>query len=225
MLLKYLVMAKKKTISENDIITFYMDYVLEHDSNPKSVYSFAKANNFEESLFYSHFGSFEAIEKHIFNAFFKNTIDVLEKNNDYQNFDARNKLLSFYFTFFEILTANRSYVVYALEGNKKNLKALMKLSELKKAFTKYIDNLDIETIDIKQATIDKIQKKAIQESAWAQLLITMKFWLDDTSASFEKTDIFIEKAVNTSFDVLNIAPLKSVIDFGKFIFKEKMHMN
>jgi hypothetical protein len=218
-------MAKKKTISENDIMTFYMDYVLEHDINPKSVYSFAKANNFEEALFYSHFGSFEAIEKHIFNAFFVNAIDILEKNEDYQNFDARNKLLSFYFTFFEILTANRSYVVYALESNKKNLKALMKLSELKKEFTKYIDNLDIETIDIKQATIDKIQKKAIQESAWAQLLITMKFWLDDTSASFEKTDIFIEKAVNTSFDILNIAPLKSVIDFGKFIFKEKMHMN
>jgi hypothetical protein len=56
-------------------------------------------------------------------------------------------------------------------------------------------------------------------------MITLKFWLDDTSASFEKTDIFIEKSVNTSFDILNIAPIKSVIDFGKFIFKEKMHMN
>jgi hypothetical protein len=53
----------------------------------------------------------------------------------------------------------------------------------------------------------------------------MKFWLDDTSPSFEKTDIFIEKSVNTSFDVLNIQPLKSVIDLGKFLFKEKMHMN
>ena len=53
----------------------------------------------------------------------------------------------------------------------------------------------------------------------------MKFWIDDTSSSFEKTDIFIEKSVNTSFDVLNIAPLKSLIDFGKFIFKEKIKMN
>ena len=53
----------------------------------------------------------------------------------------------------------------------------------------------------------------------------MKFWMDDTSASFEKTDIFIEKSVNTSFDVLNVIPLKSIIDFGKFIFKEKVKMN
>jgi hypothetical protein len=50
----------------------------------------------------------------------------------------------------------------------------------------------------------------------------MKFWLDDTSSSFEKTDIYIEKSVNTSFDIFNTKPLKSLIDFGKFIFKEKI---
>ena len=57
------------------------------------------------------------------------------------------------------------------------------------------------------------------------MLTVMKFWIDDTSPSFEKTDIFIEKTLNTSFDVLNIAPLKSVIDFGKFLLKEKSPIN
>ena len=99
------------------------------------------------------------------------------------------------------------------------------MSQLKQSFTNYIDNLDIETLDIKEDRINKIQQSALQESAWLQLLLTMKFWIEDTSASFEKTDIYIEKSVNTSFDVINIAPLKSVIDFGKFLFKEKMHMN
>ncbi|MCK0188407.1 TetR family transcriptional regulator C-terminal domain-containing protein [Arenibacter sp. F20364] len=216
-------MAKKKTISENDIISSYMDYVLEHNENPKSVYAFAKANNFEESKFYAFFGSFEAIEKHIFKAFFNNTVSILEKSEDYKSFDARNKLLSFYFTFFENLTANRSYVIYALHQHKNGLKGLTLLSELKIGFTSYIEDLDIETLDIKQEQVDKIQRRALQESAWLQLLLTIKFWIDDTSAAFEKTDIFIEKSVNTSFDILNIAPLKSVLDFGKFIFKEKMH--
>ena len=218
-------MAKKKTISEIDIITLYMDYVLEHNEQPKSVYIFSKTNNFEESKFYEFFTTFEAIEKQVFKAFFDNTMKALNKSEDYKSFDARNKLLSFYFTFFENLTANRSYVVYALHKHKNSMKGLQLLSELKKSFTHFIDDLDIETIDIKQEQIDKIQRRALQESAWLQLLLTMKFWMDDTSASFEKTDIFIEKSVNTSFDVLNIAPLKSIIDFGKFIFKEKMHMN
>lgn len=218
-------MAKKKNISNQDIISFYMDYVLEHGEQPKSVYLFSKVNNFEESKFYEFFSSFETLEKHVFRVFFDNTLQVLHKSEDYQSFDARNKLLSFYFTFFENLTANRSYVVYALEKHKNSMKGLSALSELKKGFTAYIDMLDIETLDIKEERIDKLQRRALRESAWLQLLLTMKFWLDDTSASFEKTDIFIEKSVNTSFDVLNIAPLKSVIDFGKFIFKEKMHMN
>jgi len=218
-------MAKKKTISEKDIISYYMKYVLEHNEQPKSVYKFSKENDFEEANFYEFFASFEAIQKHIFKAFFDNTITALNKSEDYQSFDARNKLLSFYFTFFEILTANRSYVVYALEQLKSSFKNLSHLSELKKSFTHYIDDLDIETLDIKQEQIDKIQRRALQESAWLQLVLTVKFWLEDTSASFEKTDIFIEKSVNTSFDVLNIAPLKSVIDLGKFLFKEKMHMN
>ena len=218
-------MAKKKNISSNDIISFYMDYVLEHNKQPNSVYNFAKTNGFEESIFYNFFGSFETLEKHIFNAFYVNTIKILEASESYENFDARNKLLSFYYTFFENLTANRSYVVYALNTNKNNLKGLLTLTELKKSFNKYIANLDIETLDIKEARIEKIQTKAIQESAWIQLMLTLKFWLDDTSASFEKTDIFIEKSVNTSFDIINIAPIKSVIDFGKFLFKEKMHMN
>jgi AcrR family transcriptional regulator len=218
-------MAKKKTITATDIITYYMDFVLEHNEHPKSVYAFAKANNFEEALFYNHFGSFEAIEKQVFKAFFENTIRVLDKNDEYNAYDTRNKLLAFYFTFFENLSANRSYVVYALSKHKNRLKNLAALSELKRHFSNYIDQLGIETLDIKQAQIEKFQTKAISESAWIQLLITMKFWLDDTSPSFEKTDIFIEKSVNTSFDVLNIQPLKSVIDLGKFLFKEKMHMN
>ncbi|WP_445738000.1 TetR family transcriptional regulator C-terminal domain-containing protein [Mariniflexile sp.] len=216
-------MAKKKTISENDIISFYMDHVLEHSAQPKSVYSFSKANNFEEAKFYEFFGSFKALEKHILKAFFDNTMAVLHKSDEFQSFDARNKLLSFYFTFFENLTANRSYVVYALNQHKNSLKNVSLLSGLKKSFTHFISLLDIETLDIKQEQFDKIQNKALQESAWIQLILTMKFWMEDTSASFEKTDIYIEKSVNTSFDVLNIAPLKSVIDFGKFIFKEKIY--
>jgi len=218
-------MAKKKNISAYDLVSLYMKYVLEHDKKPASVYAFAKANNFEEALFYNHFSSFDRIEKEVFSTMFCTSLSALEKNDEYRSFDARNKLLSFYFTFFENLTANRSYLMLVLNAHKHSLKQFTVLSELKKEFAKYIDSLEIETIQIEQKQVEEIQTKALQESAWVQLLLTLKFWMDDTSASFEKTDIFIEKSVNTSFDVLNIAPLKSIIDFGKFIFKEKMQMN
>ena len=218
-------MAKKKKITSTEIISNYMDYVLDNDKKPKSVYSFAKANNFEEATFYEHFGSFEALEQSIFEVFFENTKAVLEKSNDYQSFDARNKLLSFYYTFFEMLTANRSYIVLVLDHKKGDLKKLRSLIKLKQRFTNFIDDLEITLLKVKQETLDKVQNKTLKESAWFQLLVTIKFWLDDTSPSFEKTDIFIEKTVNTSFDLIEVKPLKSVIDLGKFLMKEKMHMS
>ena len=196
-------MSKKKEINALEIITNYMSYILDHNTKPTSVYSFAKENKFEEAVFYEYFGSFEALEKSIFNTFYENTIAILEKSNDYKTFDARNKLLSFYYTFFENLTANRSYVVATLDSKKLDLKKLDALSSLKTSFTHYIDSLEIETIDLKQKNISQIQQKSIKETAWLQLLITLKFWLDDSSTGFEKTDIFIEKSVNTSFDVID----------------------
>lgn len=218
-------MTAKKKITKKQIISAFMEYVLEHNEAPKSVFIFAKNNAFDEGEFYQYFASFEALERNIFEVFFENAIDLLHKNEDYQNFDARNKLLSFYYTFFENLTANRSYVVYTLSKHKNTLKDLKVLTGLKSLFTDYIETLGIQLLDFKQDQLDKIKDRSLRESAWFQLLVTMKFWMDDTSASFEKTDIFIEKSVNTTFDVLDVAPLKSVIDLGKFLFKEKMRMN
>ena len=218
-------MEKKKKITKEDLINSFMNHVLEHNEQPKSVYAFAKANNISETQFYKYFGSFDALEQHIFEAFFINTLKVLDKSPDYLSFDARNKLLSFYFTFFENLTANRSYVVSALKDYKNGLKTLNKLKGLRSLFTKYISDLNIETLEIKQESLEKLQHKSLQESAWIQLLMTLKFWLDDSSASFEKTDIFIEKSINASFDLIDVKPIKSVIDLGKFLFKEKMFMN
>lgn len=218
-------MAKKKNFSKQQIITWFMDYILEHDQEPSSVYKFCKTYNLDESSFYDHFGSFGAIKSSIFSTFLDHTLELLQKDETYANSNARNQLLSFYYTFFEILTANRSYVVLVLRNKKQALDNLKTLHKLREGFTGYVDSLDIKTLDIDQEQIKKFQRKAISESAWAQLLFTLKFWLDDNSPSFEKTDILIEKSVNSSFDVLEATPLQSLVDLGKFIFKEKMAMS
>ena len=214
-------MAKKKEITKQDILGFYIDYFLENNKQPHSVYKFAKHYNIEEAVFYANFSSFEQIEKTFFTSLFNQTMTLLEKSEDFESYDARTKLLSFYFTFFEMLTANRSFTVALLKEDKNKLKTISKLVELRKQFKQFFDTLEIEKIDLKQDKLIEIQEKGMSELAWFQFVLTLKFWLDDTSLSFEKTDIFIEKSVNTSFDLLDIAPLKSLIDFGKFMWQEK----
>jgi hypothetical protein len=120
-----------------------------------------------------------------------------------------------------MLTANRSFTIALLKEDKNKLKSVSKLSELRKHFKQFFDTLDIEKIDLKQEKLIEFQEKTMSEMAWFQFLFTLKFWIEDNSLSFEKTDIFIEKSVNTSFDLMDTAPLKSLIDFGKFMWQEK----
>ena len=218
-------MSRKKNVTKHSITEMYMDYYLVNNEVPKSVYQFAKLNNFNEKDFYSYFGNFMAIDQYVFLSFYDQSKTLLEKSEDYNSFDPRNKLLSFYFTFFELLSANRSFVLLLLKEEYKPWNSMASLSPLKKEYVKFIKDLDIETLDLKEERIEKFQEKSIQQSSWMQFLITLNFWVSDVSPSFEKTDVFIEKSINTSFDLLDVKPLKSIIDLGKFMFHEKIGMN
>jgi hypothetical protein len=199
-----------------------MKHGLLHGERPKSIYAFSQDLGIKENEFYDHFASFETIEKQVFKAFFDNTKTLLDNNKEFQSFDAQNKLLSFYYTFFEVLKANRSYVVFALSNEKNKLKVLSTLSELKKSFLEFVDEIGIKTIDFQEEKIENLKRKGLSEWTWGQMLFTVKFWLDDESTGFEKTDVFIEKSVTTSFALLDTSVLNSVFDLGKFIFKEKL---
>jgi len=215
-------MAKKNKISASEIITFYMDYVVEHQCKPDSVEDFAQLQQFDDVSFYNHFTSFKDLEKMIYKVLFENSLAILKQSPEYHSFGKKDKLLSLYYTFFENLALNQEFIKLNLKGFENQLKALSVFSLFKRSFIAFIDELDLETFSLNVDSIENIQKKTIKESAWIQLLFTMKFWLDDTSEAFEKTDIFIEKSINTSIELLDTKSLHNIIDFAKFLYKEKM---
>ena len=219
-------MATKKTsITRDKIVSMYMNYRLENAHKPNSVYLFAKENGFDEATFYTFFGTLESVEKEIYKLFIEKTIEMIQKDPAYNNYDMKSKMLSFYFTFFEILTANRSYVLLTLNENKNQLKNLMLLSGLRSEFKNFVSEIITDEVRTQYDKLQNFQEKAIKESSWLQFLLILKFWIDDESAAFEKTDLFIEKSVKAVFDVFNIVPLESVLDLGKFLFKEKTNKN
>lgn len=208
--------------NKKEILSHYMNHVLEYGEQPKSIYAFTKALGIDEKVFYEHYNSFEAIAQNVYTAFYEETMLLIANDESYKQLDIKNKLLVFYYTFFELLTANRSYVILTLKDNKNILEKMKTFKPLRNKFKEFIKSLEIEKIDFKQAEVNKISEKSLEEITWGQLLFTLKFWLEDTSPSFEKTDIFIEKSVNASLYLFDTKPLNSLIDFGKFFFKEKI---
>jgi hypothetical protein len=212
--------TKAKKITEDIIITKYMEYVLEHEKTPKSIYKFCKANDIKEEDFYLFFGSLERLQKGIWEKFFTNTVNLMQKNKEYEGFSNKDKMLTFFYTFFEMLTLNRSYVLFVLGQEKNSLKNLERLKGLRKHVKGFAKDLIEDGNAEKNFKITKHNPQLFSEGAWLQFLFILKFWMNDDSARFEKTDMAIEKSVNTIFDLFDNTPLENIVDFGKFLYKE-----
>ena len=214
---------KKKVITEDVIVSAYTDFCLTNAKKPNSVYEFAKLNNMDETDFYHYFTSFEVLERQYFVTMFAYTLELLEKNEAYQSYESADKLSAFYFTFFEMATANRSFIIHLLKEDKNPMKNLGKLTKLREVYLDYALTILEKPINIDQETVVKIQDKVIQEASWLQFLSIFNFWMNDESSNFEKTDVFIEKSVKASFDLAYNIPTQSIVDFGKFLWKEQMN--
>jgi len=213
--------SKKKLIDDNHIISKYMDYVLEHQATPKNVFTFCKINAIEEPDFYTFFGSFGNLRQTIWVKFFENVQQTILKDESYSTYTDKNKLLTLYFSMFELLTLNRSYVLFSLKENKKGLENLKDLKWFRGEFKTFINQIIDENPKKDFVRLDRITKPVFSEGAWIQFLLLLKYWMEDSSKGFEKTDILIEKSVNTVVDLLDTKPLESLIDLGKFLWKER----
>jgi len=213
--------AETEELTKDRIIALYSDYCLMHGHKPATVYKFAKENGFEEADFYKFFTSFDTLERFYFVEMFNHALETLEPSPTYNEFGGVEKLSAFYFTFFEITTANRSFVLYTMQEGGALSKNILKLKELRSEFNKYAQAVLDKPFNLQSQRADKFQGDALREGAWLQFLSIFKFWVQDTSPGFEKTDVFIEKSVKASADLVYNTPLKSLFDLGKFIWKEK----
>ena len=213
---------QKEELTRERLINMYMDYVLETEEEPRSVYKFAKAHDISEAEFYNFFGSFEGLRSGIWETFFGHTVEVMQASKEYQSFSNREKILTLYYTFFEVLTANRSYVLLTLKKDDMMLKNMKQLKGLRREMKKYSADLIRERNEEKQMKLLKRSEVVFSEAVWVQLMFLLKFWMDDNSPQFESTDVAIEKSVNTVFDLFDNTPLERVLDLGKFLWKEKM---
>ena len=198
-----------------------METVAKKERKPLDVETFAEEENFDEERFYRYFEDFEALDKRIFKILFDTSVDTLTESVDFMTFSKKDKLLSLYYTFFENLLLNRNFVEVTIKSYGLSWGAVSLFSEIKESFGDFIDMLDLETLNLNIDTLETVQKKSIKEGAWVQFLLTIKFWMADESINKEKTDIFIEKSLNTTIDLLNTKSLFNILDLGKFLYAEK----
>ena len=199
----------------------YQEFVLEHGQQPASVFAFAKKLKITESDFYGFYNSFEQIERDIWTSFFDETRKRLEAEEVFGTYSVREKLLAFYFTWIEVLTANRSFVLRSVKEfrQQRSLRAPVALEGFKGQFQKFVRDLLEEGRESQEVKSRRFLDTRYPDAFWIQTLWLLDFWTKDTSARFEKTDSAIEKAVNAAFDLIGVSALDSVLDLAKFVYQ------
>lgn len=215
----------KKTTTEPDksgkIRDAYITYVLTNGQEPPSVFLFMKELSMREDAFYEHFGSFTALEKHIWRSYFDETIQRLSAEKAYTEYSSREKLLAFYFTLMEVLKNQRSFIQYSFKGSRRREIAPPALKHFKESFLEYVEEVLDHGVENKEVVRRRILSDRYKDGLWLQLLFVINFWLKDDSTGFGNTDAAIEKAVNLSFDLMGKGLVDSIIDFGKFLYQNR----
>ena len=200
----------------------YVEYFLENGNAPTSVFSFMKKLGMKEIEFYDHFNSFELLESDIWLSFFRETIVKIESDSVYATYSVREKLLSFYYTWIELLKNNRSYTSQTWRlMDKRRMKTPVFMTDLKVSFKEYARDLIMEGKESREVQPRKFIDERYPDAFWLQFLMVLDFWVKDKSKGFEQTDAMIEKSVNTSFDLIASSALDTVLDFAKFMYQNR----
>jgi len=205
----------------------YIDYVLTHNEKPKSVYSFVKKLKITEADFYAFYASFESIEKNIWFELTVETIDEIQKQELWEQYSSREKMLSFFYSYVELLKSQRSFVVYSLNSQPKRLATPEVLSGVKPIFENFAEQIINEGLESGELAERKFFSKRYKDALWVQYAFILNFWINDDSKGFEKTDEAIEKGIQVTFDLFQRSPIDNLFEYGKFLaqngkMKEKM---
>ncbi|MBE7178045.1 MAG: TetR/AcrR family transcriptional regulator [Mucilaginibacter polytrichastri] len=209
-------MATRKEIQDA-----YIDYVLTEGERPKSVYVFARQHQFQEQEFYTHFGSFDGIEQSVWSDLADECIREIRKQEVWPEYSAREKALSFFYSFFELIKSRRSFVVYSLERMPSSLSTPLVLTAFRDRFESFAGEIIDEGIASGELADRRFFAERYKHALWLQLGFVLKFWVKDASAGFEKTDEAIERGVNVTFDLFETSAFDNLLDYGKFIFQNR----
>ncbi|MEJ6978958.1 TetR family transcriptional regulator C-terminal domain-containing protein [Pedobacter sp. P351] len=197
----------------------YIQYVLTHGEQPKSVYIFAKENDLAEEEFYNHFGSFESIEEMIWAGLMVSTITEVKAQEVWNQYSSREKALSLFYSFIELLKSKRSFASFSLKHSEKIIGTRKVLVGLKAEFEAFAVQIIQEGIESGELIDRPFFANKYKDALWMQFVFVLNFWLKDSSAGFEKTDEAIEKGLNVTYNLFQRSPIDELFEYGKFLAK------
>src|SRR5690606_6251667 len=106
-------------------------------------------------------------------------------------YTSREKMLSFFYSYVEVLKRQRSFVKYSLKDSGKFSTPAV-LTDVKSIFENFAEELINDGLSSGELAERKFISKRYKDALWLQFAFIINFWINDDSKDFEKTDEAIE---------------------------------
>ena len=193
---------------KDKIISVYKEMVIlgEEPINP---YTVSKKAGISEEEFYKFFSTTEQIGRGIWKEMHEKVKSRLENSDIFAQYSAREKILAYLYTFFEVAVPYRSFIKATI--NKSFLQ-----TSFKEEFETFISDIIQEGI-----ASDEIKERFIIGNAyptiiWGLLNRLIHFWLNDTSEQFVETEKAIDTYSKVILEFMGHNLLDSIVDSVKF---------
>ena len=206
----------KSEETQASIESAYWHQLLTEGKRPTSVYAFTQHLGIEEAEFYKAATSFEALEAKHWENLVSDTIEVLQKDEEYHGYPAEQKLLAFYFTFFLHAQKHRSRLVSYFP----NASQMHLIKPMRHAFTSFAHDIVKEGVDDGSIADRKKLTDKYPQLLFEQLRAIIEFHKRDHSADFQDTDALIEKSIRLGADIASTGTLDSALDLGRFLLRK-----
>jgi len=210
-------------VQKDKIVNEYKLHLLRNAKSPVTVYVFCEDTNISEEEFYSYFNSFKSLEKYIWNSFFEEIVIAFSVDDEFAEFTAHEKMLSFYYALIEKYKQNRSLLTLRfLELNFTDIRPWF-LESFRKSFNNWLSEILQLAGDSNEINVRPLLTSAYEEAIWMQFLYITKVFVDDESKDFQITEMAIEKTCALVFELLRQASIDLLIDFIKFAYQNKAY--
>ncbi len=206
-------------MEKNQIIQRYIETVLEHGEPPGSVYRFAKDLDISEREFFGQFASFEALEAGIWRDLTRATIEAISSGEEWTDFSAHHRLLTFYYAYFEKVLDHRSFflVRFPRPSRQPLQTPPSQLRLMHDEFCDFARRIIATGVDRGELPCRGKVAHTYPGAMFLHFLSAIDFNLRDDSQGFERTDAYIEKSVKLGFDLIGTSALDSAVDLVRFL--------
>ncbi|MBX3102235.1 MAG: hypothetical protein KF690_06990 [Bacteroidetes bacterium] len=193
---------------EDKIIQAYVQMV-NSGTTPINAYTVAERAGISETEFYTHFPSAEAVGSRIWLDLGKEVAGILQQSEAYRGYPARQKVLAYYFTFFEAGLKHRMFIRHTFH---KDAVVRAYKEEYKQLMSELVQE-GLDTDDMKnRLTLSNHYPRIL----WELHQKLVRFWLRDQSEGFTQTEKAIESYSRLPLDFMGPNLIDSVADTLKF---------